>query len=598
MNRQLNASVVVDLTGNLQRQAQKYGQSIQQFSSKGQRHLVVLSKAAQLTGNALDMMGNRYTALLSGAAITASGKKVVEDQRRFTRLGISADITAAKVSELKNKILEVSQAPEIRVDPKEITSALESIIEKTGDLKFAEDNIHNIGAAIQATGASGAAIGEVMAEFQKMGIVLDKDVLQALDILNVQGKQGAFTLANLAALGPRVVTAYTAMGREGIPAIREMGAALQVIRQGTGSAEMAATAFEAVMRTLADPKKIKELKKYPGIEIFDAERLKKGEKVLRPINELMVEIIKKSKGDQTELGLIFDAEAMRAFNSSIGEFKRTGGIESMNKFMQVEADGTTTLKDSARAANDAAGAMQNLKTAWDQFADESLTTPIQKLADMINMLGSETTQNVIKGLVIGGGAAVLGRKAYKALSKGKGGGGVVGEALGGMAGATPVYVVNMPGAGFDGLPGMPGGKAPNVRIPGRWDLLKAAPNMRAIGAMGAGAIGTAGLAVAGAGAAGYAAGTVINKLFIEGTDIGNTIGRSIAQALAFMGNDNAQSALASERAAEKMERAAERMEKASGKVEVEVTGAAVKTKATSNGGLDIDVSSGINLGAL
>ena len=39
-----------------------------------------------------------------------------------------------------------------------------------------------------------------------MDIKAPEEVLKAIDVLNVQGKSGAFTLQNLAALGPRVIT--------------------------------------------------------------------------------------------------------------------------------------------------------------------------------------------------------------------------------------------------------------------------------------------------------------------------------------------------------------------------------------------------------
>jgi len=595
MKNEIKTSVVVDMSGNLVSQAKKYDKSVKQFSARGQRYLRSMSRVAASTGRIFESAGNKYTGMLAGLATGATVNKIVNDERRLTRLGISAGISAEKVHELKKQILDVAQTPEIRVDPGEITSAIEAILEKTGDLKFAEDNLHNIGAAIQATGAGGAAIGEVMAEFQKMGIVLKDDVLTALDILNVQGKDGAFTLANLAALGPRVMTAYSASGRTGLDAIRELGAALQVVRQGTGSAEMAATAFEAVLRTLADPKKIKDLKRYSGIELFDAEKLKKGEKVLRPINELIVEIIEKSKGDQTKLGMIFDAEAIRAFNSVAGEFKRIGVVESMKKFMDVQADGTTTLNDSARAANDVAGSLQNIYTAWEQLGDESLLGPIQKLGDITNQIGSENTQNIMKTLLIGGGVLAGGVAVGKVFRR-KGGKGAAAGALGEVFGAgspLPVYVVNMDG-GIVSL-GSSSSKGTRTRSPGRWQLLKNAPSLKGIAAMGTGAIGAASLPVFAAGAGGALVGSGISKL-IEDTDFGNFIGRSVAHVLSLFGNDNAQASLAREKtnndAAEKFRVAVEKMVNANAHLTLDIKGAQATVTAGETDGMDVDVYSG------
>lgn len=456
----MRASLILDLGGNLAAQARRNETALGGLARSGQRDMGLLTRSVQAAGKGLDSLGNRYTALLSGAAGLGAAKMVVDLERRFTRLGITADIADGDVQNLKKSIYEMSQMSDIRVDPGEITSAIESIVEKTGDLKFAESNIRNIGLAIQATGAQGKDIGEIMAEFQKQGIMDPKQVMEAMDVLNVQGKAGAFTLQNLAALGPRVITAYTAGGRSGVQAMREMGAALQLIRQGTGSSEMAATAFEATMRTLTDPAKLKLLQG-AGIQVFDSEKLKAGQRVLRPINELMAEIINKTKGDKVKLGTIFDAEAVRAFNAAAAEFSRTGSLESLDSFMNVHADGSTTIKDSARAAKDASAALTNLYTAWKKFADESLTGPIQSAADVLNSLGTETTGKVIKGIAGVGvalGGLVLARKAWT-TGKGlydffKGSAGKAAGGLGaGMTGPIPVYVVNGPGVAGGGAGG-------------------------------------------------------------------------------------------------------------------------------------------------
>ncbi|MEJ1489098.1 MAG: hypothetical protein RPU72_12200, partial [Candidatus Sedimenticola sp. (ex Thyasira tokunagai)] len=230
MNNDLRTAVTIDLQGNLERKAARYEKSMKRFSSNSRRHMGRLSKTAAATGRMLDRAGNRYTALLTGAAGAGAMRMLVGLETRFTRLGIQANKDTEEMNALKREIYDVASAPNISIDPGQLTSAIEEIVEKTGDLDFARENIDNLAIAISATGAQGGAIGGIAAEFQKMGITAKRDVREALDILTVQGKEGAFTLQNLAQLGSRVVTAYTSMGRTGVPAIREMGAALQVIR--------------------------------------------------------------------------------------------------------------------------------------------------------------------------------------------------------------------------------------------------------------------------------------------------------------------------------------------------------------------------------
>ncbi len=461
----LQTSLVVNLAGNLAQRAQKYSRSIEQMSQRGQKSMRLLNRSANMAGKGLDKLGNRYTTLFTGAGLTLAARQVVGLETRFERLGIQANKTKTEMDALKQTVFDVAQEKEIRVDPSQITSAIEAIVEKTGDLEFAKNNIRNIGMAIQATDAEGNAIGEVLAEFQKMGMVDPSNILKTLDTLNVQGKEGAFTLQNLASLGPRVITAYTATGRTGSQAMREMGAALQMIRMGTGSSEMAATAFEATMRSLTDPKKIQQLQN-SGIQIFDPKAAEEGKRVLRPINEIMGEIIKKVNGDATKLGLVFDAEAVRAFNAASSEFQRTGSLTTLQKFMDVQGDGTTTMRDSARAAKTSEAALQNLFTAWQQFQDNELSGPIQDAADALNSLEPGTVQNWLeigKNIALVGGAAIILKKsagAFGTLRDMKNGGkaGGIGGAISSM-GAQRVFVVNM------GMGGMGAGKGSVGKTP-------------------------------------------------------------------------------------------------------------------------------------
>lgn len=603
---EMKASVALNLTGNFEQRAERYGRAVGSFSRTSERHLGRVRRSAQMVGRGLDAMGNRYTALITGAAGIGTLRSLSRMEERFTRLGIQAQKSEEEMEGLRRKIFETARAPDIRVDPSQITSAIESIVEKTGDLEFAQENIRNIGLAISATGAAGQNIGEIMAEFQKMDIRDSGEILRVLDTLNQQGKQGAFTLQNLASLGPRVVTAYTAMGREGAGAIREMGAALQVIRMGTGSSEMAATAFEALLRTLQNADKVKALQK-GGIQIFDPKELEKGRQVLRPINELMVEIIQAVDGRTTRLSSVFDAEAMRAFNAAAGEFQRTGSVSSLAKFMEVQGDGATTMNDSARAADTMAGAMRNLTSAWTNFADDNLTGAVQSAADALNSLDQETVDRWLKigGIALGGlGVAIGGRflgklgsdylsAGRKVLGRGRSGvGGALGGAVSGVA-PIPVYVVNNPG--MDGPSGSGrrgprggGAAARSRRIFNPMRNLGRVP-VGSIGALGAGAIGTAGLAVGAAGAAGYGVGTLINKTLIDGTEtgrkIGDSIGEAVARTLAFFGNDEAQRAVEYN----------DRRDAGTLKIEVNQEGRVTSvTPARGDNGPDMDVDLGMS----
>ena len=446
----LKTSLIIDLAGNIQTRARQYGSALGGLASRGRAAMRGLSSAAQTAGRGLDKLGNRYTALLGGGAAALAVRGTMNLQEQLTRLGITADVSDEHIRKLHERILDTANAPDIRIDPSQIMAAVDSVMEKTGDLEFVEQNIRNIGLAIQASGAEGGAIGDIFAEFQKQGMSA-RDALASVDVLIAQGKAGAFTLKDLASLGPRVVTSYTSLGRRGPQAMKEMGAVLQMIRMATGSTEQATTAWEAMLRTFSDRKKVQFLEKQ-GVKLFN----KDGS--LRAANELMVEILKAAGNSRINLSDVFDAEAIRAFNAVMDKV----GVDKLQELMRLEGDGATVQRDSARAAQTANAALQSLKTTWGKFADSNLAGPIQKMADALNAIEPgrlEAALDRAGKLAVALGGAVAAYKLVKGgmavkrtvgglFSGGKKAGGV-GAAMNGMAGGLaglklplPVYVVN------------------------------------------------------------------------------------------------------------------------------------------------------------
>lgn len=449
MSNDLKTSIVIDISGNLERTAARYTRTLERFGETGRRHLVSLSRAADDAGRVLDRVGNRYTALVTGAAALGTAKMIMDLEMRMVRLGINAGKGAEEMEALKKQVFAIAAAPDIRLDPGKLLTALEAIEEKTGNLDNAQKNLRNIALAIQATGDSGENIGEIVGQLEKMGVVDPSKIMEAIDTLNLQGKEGGMSLANITRLAPRLLSTYAAMGRTGVPAVRELGAALKVIQDGTGDQRKAAAAFESMMQTFMDPEKVKQLKAVAGVDVFDPERLKKGERVLRPINEIMTEIVKKSRGDLTKIAQVFDASAVRGFAAAAEEFKRTGSLDTLEKFMRMQGDGKSTLDDSRRAAQTASAAVDNLFTAWKRFADSNLTGPIQSLANLLNSLSSEKMDTVLQSLKYAGlalGGALVLRKVGGIFTKGGApgvGGGFGGGAMGALGGMPiPVYVVN------------------------------------------------------------------------------------------------------------------------------------------------------------
>lgn len=466
MAKQLVTDIVINLAGNLAAKSRQYGQSMSQFAASNQRAMNMLKMSTAAAGRGIDSLGNRYVALGTAMVGGAAVRGYAELDRRISRIAIAADISRDKAKELKDEINAVSNTKGIRIDPSEATAAVEEILTKTGDLEYAINNLPNIAAVIQATGAGGADVGSIFTELKKLGVESQKAAMMAIDTLNIQGKEGAFRLSSLAKEGPKIFAAYAATGRQGTQAVTELGAALQIIMRGAGSEPEAVTAFEALIRDITRPETVKKLKEIGGIQVFEPEELKKGREVMRSLPVLMEEIVTKSKGLSSNLAMInLSDEAKRALKPVIGEFIQKGDIKSFDQFMNIAGDGTTTLNDAAVAASDFAASLQLVSNSWNQFANKQLAAPIAELADAINSLEPDAVQRWLEvgsniALAVGGvvvakktlDAIKWGKETWGSLKPGKGGTGGMGGAMADL-GATPVYVVNMPGGGMGGMSG-------------------------------------------------------------------------------------------------------------------------------------------------
>lgn len=591
---ELNTKINIDAGGNFSRQMRQYERNWTRFSKTGQRQMSTLQRSTASLGRGLDRLGNKYTAVLTGAGVGMAFKGVLEFDARLTQLGTQANKSKEEVNQLRKLLLDTANDPNIRLSPDELLAGVEKTVEKVGDLDLVEANIRNIGLAMRASGAAGEDMGALLADLsEKMDVKGPKAIMESLDVLVRQGEMGAFTLANLAQHGAMATSAYSALGRTGPAAVREMGTLLQIAQKATGEPAKAATAYERLLSEMIS--KSGDLRKN-GIEIWDLEEQQRtGKKVARSAIDIVKEIIVKTNGDIEKIQTVFGDEAIRPLKFLASQYQQSGDLSFMDKFNEVQGDGSEIMKDAATNAETASASLNSLYIAYKRFADDNLAEPIQELADAINKLDPETVNKLIKGAAYGAvglGGLIIGSKVLRGgkgiydMVKGGKSKGSGGTGLGGMMdGVTPVYVVNMQGGkGMGGVgAGKKGGFKPARKL-GRWESVRAMRNVKDISKLGMGATALAGGAVLGAGAAGYGTGKLIYDNALAGTDSADVIGRSIAKALAFFGNDNAQAALAAERNAQQQMR---------GSLQIEVTDKRVQVKSIQSDEMDISVDTGV-----
>jgi len=365
---------------------------------KAERSLGRIEAKANQVGDALLGAGAVLTGALAGSAVVLAQK-----EQELARLGNAADLSNEQLRDLNGVIYQVAHDNKLKESA--LVVGMNEMITRTGDMEYTVETLDAVALGMQAAGDKSTAIAGVTAEFKKLNIA-SGDALTALDLLTVQGKAGSFELADMARLGPRIISAYAASNRQGIGSLRELGTVMQVIRQNTGNAESAATTFEALMRNLTSPAKIKRLEQM-GVNVDFASR---------GINDMFKDIIRATGGDLKIINTIFDAEAARGFGTAIAEFKKTGAFETLDKVYSVQADGTTITKDAQRNIDLLISSWDRLVTmggkAVEVLGEAGLTGMLHSLADFIAnaldifMLLPEWMQAIV-ALAFASGPAIL-----------------------------------------------------------------------------------------------------------------------------------------------------------------------------------------------
>ena len=440
MAREITAGILLKLKDQFSSQIKNAGVSVQGFADKAN---------AAFSG----VVGTLGTLDISVGAL-ATINSIINLDERMVRLGLAANASATEINELKRKIFETAQMPDIKINTDSIISGLEVIMTQGGDLRFVQDNLQNIALAMQATGVSGDAMGAVFHEFDKFGYSAE-EILPLMDDLIAQGGQG-FTFGDFAKNASAMYTAYSNIGSSP-EHIRKANAAMQILTNGTRSSQAAARALGSTMEELSDLEKQKKLKGFFGIDVRDSVT-----REFRDFSDIMFDIAAKAEemGDTDPFGTIFGNTSMQAIRAYMEHGERVrdnlAGLGNTAGLLQ---------KQSEAMANTTKANLQNLQTAFSSFADNTLSGPIQNLTDLLNKLAEnpEKIETAIRNITIALGALAVVKLGagivsfIGSLNSLKSGGGLnmSGLANAGGGAGIPVHVTNWGGAaGSSMMPAM------------------------------------------------------------------------------------------------------------------------------------------------
>lgn len=454
-----NSQVQVDLRGNLTAVAKNMSRAVSGLASSASRDFGRIGKAAAGVSNGIDNLGNKYTGLATGFATGALAKGVISFNDTLLDIKVQAGMGADEVQDLKQKLYEVANDESIRVNPQELIGGLATLIDLTGDIPFAVENLRNIGLAMRASGADSVAIAQTLNALRDIGINSAGGVTNALELLIEQGKKGSVPFREMAReIGP-LATQMNALGYEGQEALNFIGAFFMTARKGTGSAAEAATATSAFLNAI---KSKGDMLAAGGIKLFDEEGNRRNldlvlQDTFTALNKIKDPIARDKKAFE-----IFAESGSAAIAKLQSEFAKTGKMATLADLMSIETTGAQIEQDAIDKARGMGAAIDTLNAALSRMADDNLAEPIQTLADAINGLNSEQLETLFDVAATGVTAAAgiwavnkairgtaAGVRFVQGLRGAKGAGGRAAGALASAA-ATPVIVTNWPTGGGGG----------------------------------------------------------------------------------------------------------------------------------------------------
>jgi TP901 family phage tail tape measure protein len=449
----IKAGVHLSLKDQLSQGMKGAGSSVKEF---GKTALGAVEKVNKAFSGLAGTLGTIGVTIGVGAAV----KTYIDLDDRIVRIGTDIGATAEKTNQLKRRLYEVAQDPNIKLGTDSLMEAMEVFSSRNFDADSIMNMLDDVGLAMKATGTNGADMANLFIESFKQGMSVE-EVSKSLDAMSVIGDtiRGGYGLDTFSQALPGLEAVNSLLGKSALNTT-ELYTAMQVLNQGTKSEGRTMAAFTAVVNELADPNKQKMLRQL-GVEVTNDS----GQ--MRNLPELLNEIAASSEEGTHKFQLlssVFSGAAM----DSVMAYKRFGNLAA-----EVENLGDVSGEIQSKAARNAASlksSLGNLQTAFMAFADENLTKPLEKLTELLNKLQENPEQ--VKKFITGITAAIAALGAVKigagvvsfiANLKGIKGGKVdLSGATGGGAG-IPVHVTNWGGsAGSSSLQSLQNMGSPNV----------------------------------------------------------------------------------------------------------------------------------------
>ena len=312
----------------------KMSKVIRDAVTKSNEEFTKLQNKIQQTSEMLDKLGANMVKL--GAGLTATGgalayklgiteaiPEALALEHQLRELGNVGQLSAEQLKEMDERLGSISRhTNQFR---SEIAEGLNVLVASGIAPEKALDYMNVIGRTATAAQAEIVDISKTaFAVTDNLKVNVD-DLAKTMDILAQAGKEGRFELKDMSAAFPSLTAGASMLGMRGVPAVSQLGAALQVAMKGAGSAAEAATNFESFLQAITSPMAVNRFKELYGVDLPQfLNRVIADNK--DPIEEMVMLINHLTGGDVFKVSEIFrnktDLNFLKPMMQNLDEYRR------------------------------------------------------------------------------------------------------------------------------------------------------------------------------------------------------------------------------------------------------------------------------------
>ena len=301
---------------------------------KSNEEFTKLQNKIQQTSEMLDKLGTNMVKL--GAGLTATGgalayklgiteaiPEALALEHQLRELGNVGQLSAEQLKEMDERLGSISRhTNQFR---SEIAEGLNVLVASGIAPEKALDYMNVIGRTATAAQAEIVDISKTaFAVTDNLKVNVD-DLAKTMDILAQAGKEGRFELKDMSAAFPSLTAGASMLGMRGVPAVSQLGAALQVAMKGAGSAAEAATNFESFLQAITSPMAVNRFKELYGVDLPQFLNRVIAENK-DPIEEMVMLINHLTGGDVFKVSEIFrnktDLNFLKPMMQNLDEYRR------------------------------------------------------------------------------------------------------------------------------------------------------------------------------------------------------------------------------------------------------------------------------------